>query len=295
MTKFSVSAGIALALVAGSALAADLPSRKGPPPAYVPPPPAFSWNGLYGGVNIGYGFSGGGNWQGAQTAGTFALPVVLPGAAAWSVPTNMNGVLGGGQIGYNYQFSPWLVVGVEADIQAADLNNNQTVAVPLGAPFALGTFGAGTNAMHVDWFGTVRGRLGLVMPSYPNLMLYGTGGFAYGGVNNLTSYSMATPFFPPAGAFVQGTSIYGDTSTGWTAGGGVEWSPMSFPAWSLKIEYLYTDLGTVTQDTLAVSNFNMNGAAFVTSRTSYDWHTVRAGLNWHFNPFASSAPVLAKY
>jgi len=293
MTKLPVAAGLALALVAGSAFAADLPSRK-EAPVYIPPAPMFSWTGLYGGVNIGYGFSAGGQWQGVQNAGTFALPAVLPGAAAWSAASNLNGVLGGGQVGYNYQFSPWLVLGFEADIQAADLNHNTSVVTPLGAPFAAGTFGLATNGAHVDWFGTARGRLGLVLPSWPNLMLFGTGGFAYGGVNNLSSYSMATPFFP-GGAVVQGSSIFGDTKTGWAAGGGVEWTPMSFPAWSLKIEYLYTDLGTVNQNTLSIANINMNGAAFSTSSTPYRWHTVRAGVNWHFNPFGSSAPVLAKY
>ena len=59
MNKFTAAASVALALVAGSAFAADLPSRK-EAPVYVPPPPSFSWNGLYGGINIGYGF---GDWQ----------------------------------------------------------------------------------------------------------------------------------------------------------------------------------------------------------------------------------------
>ena len=58
MNKFTAAVSVALALVAGSAFAADLPSRK-EAPVYVPPPPSFSWAGLYGGVNIGYGFGDG--------------------------------------------------------------------------------------------------------------------------------------------------------------------------------------------------------------------------------------------
>ena len=58
MNKFTAAASVALALVAGSAFAADLPSRK-EAPVYVPPPPSFSWTGLYGGINIGYGFGDG--------------------------------------------------------------------------------------------------------------------------------------------------------------------------------------------------------------------------------------------
>ncbi len=66
MAKASYLAGVSLALIAGSALAADLPSRKAPPPAFVPPPPAFTWTGLYGGVNIGYGFGAGGSVTGGE-------------------------------------------------------------------------------------------------------------------------------------------------------------------------------------------------------------------------------------
>lgn len=292
MTKLPVAAGLALALVAGTAIAADLPSRKEPPLLPPPPAPVFTWTGLYGGVNVGYGFNAGGDWRGYQSAGTFVLPGFLPGSAAWSQPTDLNGVLGGGQIGYNYQFSPWLTVGVEADIQAADLNHNTVAFAPLGAPFAPGTFGYATGGQHVDWFGTVRGRVGLSLPSWPNLMLFGSGGFAYGGVNDLYSYTMGTPFFP---GIVQGQGVYDNTKTGWAAGGGVEWSPMAFPTWSLKVEYLYTDLGSVNQDVLSIVNTGMNGAAFTSNTTPYRWHTVRAGVNWHFNPFGSTAPVLAKY
>ncbi|WP_442755283.1 outer membrane protein [Methylocystis sp. JAN1] len=294
MTKYSVAAGIALALVAGSALAADLPSRKGPPPAYVPPPPAFSWTGLYGGVNIGYGFDAGGNPE----AGSFAyLAPAVPGfAGTWSNPHNLNGVTGGGQVGYNYQFSPWLVLGVETDIQAADINTQQNFA-----GFGSNPLGPATNhvpvinsAQSVDWWGTVRGRIGLVMPSYPNLMVYGTGGFAYGQVNHTVSVN---DLFPALGASQIGRGTYFNTNTGWTVGGGAEWSPMSFPAWSLKVEYLYTNLGpTYVALPGALNAGAFLGANFIGAHVSpTQFHTVRAGLNWHFNPFAASAPVLAKY
>lgn len=281
MTKLPVAAGLALALAAGSALAADLPSRKAPP-AYIPPPPTFTWTGLYGGINIGYGFNAGGAGNGA-----FLDPFGLSGAT-WTANPNAAGVVGGGQIGYNYQFSPWLVIGAEADIQAADINAQQNYMMPSNWFGGIASLNA---TKYVDWFGTVRGRLGLVMPSYPNLMLYGTAGFAYGYVSNTISIAN----YPvPGTAFAQtGTSTSGNTNTGWTAGGGVEWSPLSFPAWSLKVEYLYTDLGTTNQNFFSV--FQNTGTNFIGHhQTNTRFHTVRAGLNWHFNPFAS-APVLAKY
>ena len=55
MNKFPAAAGLALALISGAALAADLPTHKAPP---VAAPSAYNWGGLYGGINVGYGFSG---------------------------------------------------------------------------------------------------------------------------------------------------------------------------------------------------------------------------------------------
>jgi outer membrane immunogenic protein len=295
MTKLPVAAGLALALVAGTAIAADLPSRKEPPLLPPPPAPVFTWTGLYGGVNVGYGFNAGGSWRGVQTGGSFVAPVLGPAVGGWYQPTDLNGVLGGGQIGYNYQFSPWLTVGVEADIQAADLNHNTWGWTPLsgGAP---GDFGYATGGQHVDWFGTVRGRVGLTMPSWPNLMVFGSGGFAYGGVNDLFSYSAGSPL---TAQLVQGQGVYDSTKTGWAAGGGVEYTPMAFPSWSLKLEYLYTDLGTVSQNVFGLVNTGPAGVGpgvfAATNEAAYRWHTVRAGVNWHFNPFGSTAPILAKY
>ncbi len=81
MNKFTAAASVALALVAGSAFAADLPSRK-EAPVYVPPPPSFSWNGLYGGMNIGYGFGAGGQEWGGLGYITPGVVGRQPGIAA---------------------------------------------------------------------------------------------------------------------------------------------------------------------------------------------------------------------
>jgi outer membrane immunogenic protein len=299
MAKFPVAAGIALALVAGSALAADLPSRKGPPPVYVPPPPAFSWTGLYGGVNIGYGFGNGDLMQGGQIAAqNIAGPFFDGPIGLWNVPVNLNGVLGGGQIGYNYQFNPWLVLGFEADIQAADLRARQNIASAYLSPFwGVPSSGFATANQYVDWFGTARGRVGFTFPSYPNLLIFGTGGLAYGSVEYAHVYTRIDNVPPAWGS--QAAATHSDTRVGWTAGGGVEWTPLAFPAWSLKVEYLYTDLGTVGQTGLGAASFGLGAPASLlnvsTNTVAFRWHTVRAGLNWHFNPFGAPAPVLAKY
>ncbi len=218
---------LATVLATGSAHAADLPSRKAPV-AYVPPP-AFSWTGLYGGLNAGYGFG---------------------------QRSDFNGFVGGGQVGFNYQLTPLLVAGLETDFQGADISTRN-------GGFNVGFFGA--RPTKVEWFGTVRGRAGIALFN-SQLFVYGGGGFAYGRVKQ-------------AGLFNE----YSNTQTGWTAGGGVEWAPAAFPRWSAKVEYLYTSLR------------NNSGSAFFGGNLGDTrFHTVRAGVNYHFNLFAP-APILARF
>jgi outer membrane immunogenic protein len=268
MKKLALATGFALALTAGSALAADLPSRKGPP-VYVPPAPVLSWTGIYGGVNIGYGFaSNGGNIAGGDTAS----------AIAWGYPSpGVDGVLGGAQIGYNYQFYNSFLVGLEADIQGGDLGGGSSV----------GAFGAVNRGVlstreRIEWFGTVRGRLGYLVT--PTILLYGTGGFAYADGSTRVSLLTSNGF--------TGQGAESGSRTGWTAGGGLEW--MFLPNWSAKVEYLYTDISS--DRGLVGPEFTgaVFGNAFSQTATNPRFHTVRAGLNWHFNPFAA-APIVAKY
>ena len=97
--------------------------------------------------------------------------------------SNLNGVVGGGQVGYNWQFSPWLVFGVEADIQASDVHDTVNSAAAVAGRLRPASPVRRRSTKSVDWYGTVRGRVG-VAPFMPNLLIYGTGGFAYGGVNH---------------------------------------------------------------------------------------------------------------
>ena len=244
----------ALALTGGSALAADLPSRKDAP-VYVPPPPAFSWTGFYVGANLGGGWLDRYNADGWVSAwnGFGWTPAFVQNANSGSG----GGVVGGGQIGYNYQLTPMFVVGLETDFQGTSVSGGG------------GAWGGPTRA--VDWFGNVRGRIGLSYFS-PTLLFYGTGGFAYGDIR-LNSGGL-------------GTLV--STGTGWTAGGGVEWAFM--PNWSAKAEYLYTNIG-------ADFGNNNNPAPFAAAgqwEHRVHMNTVRAGVNYHFN-FGASAPVLAGF
>ncbi len=296
MKKLALSVA-ALALTAGSALAADLPSRKGPPMLPPPPPPPM-WTGFYVGLNAG------GNWSNSNAVNTgavglFAAPTwgtELAASAALASgqnSTSNSAFIGGGQIGYNYQFYNNFLVGIEADIQGLAGSNSSSVRsgalVPVGFP-AETVVSSVSASRSIGYIGTVRGRLGWLFT--PTLLLYGTGGLAYGGVSANTAIFQANlPFNPP---FAAGGS-FSNTQAGWTAGGGVEW--MFLPNWSAKAEYLYYDLGRVNYGA-GVLAFNPPAgllyANAVASSTHFSGNIVRAGVNYHFN-WGTPAPVVAKY
>ncbi|NUJ79137.1 porin family protein [Methylocystis sp. FS] len=303
--KKALSVAALVVALTGSALAADLPSYKAPPPPPLPPPPL--WTGFYVGLNAG------GTWSSSNTVRLTNGPIVLDpagglvaigpataaalGASGVFTTSNNGGFIGGGQIGYNWQFYNSFVAGIEADIQgiaSTRSSNTYFTAVPVTA----GGFVAGFNAFqginvskNLDYIGTVRGRLGWLFT--PTLLVYGTGGLAYGGVqSNISVVGAAIPSpIPFTGWF--GASSFADTRVGWTAGGGLEW--MFWPNWSAKVEYLYYDLGTVSTSFVSVSN-SPAGAAFANisqSSARFNGNIVRAGVNYHFN--WGAAPIVAKY
>ncbi len=155
-----------------------------------------------------------------------------------------------------------------------------------------------TASNAVNWLGTLRGRIGIAV--VPNVLLYGTGGLAYGGVSSSTSISEA--FAGPAATGITGTfpalGNFSQTRAGWTAGAGGEW--MFSGNWSAKFEYLHYDLGSASYGT-TVSNFATAGAIVPagtlvytlgqTSTASFRGDIVRVGLNYKFG----GAPLVAKY
>ncbi|HEX2654632.1 MAG TPA: outer membrane protein [Xanthobacteraceae bacterium] len=253
-------ASLLVAFGSGSAFAADMAARM-PVKAAPMIAPVSSWQGFYVGGNIGYGWGNGraSNSSLTQGAVTFLDPSTLN--------TDPDGVIGGGQIGYNWQMGS-LVTGLEVDIQGSGIKGSNTKA-----PFTAGgvpTVGSSLSFNErISWFGTVRGRLGFT--ATPSLLLYATGGLAYGEVKD-----SANVHFAASGDFPASVS---KTKAGWTAGAGGEW--MFAPNWSAKIEYLYVDLGnqSASVSTAAVIGF---GATPI----NYDWknqdHIVRAGVNYHF-------------
>ncbi len=257
------SAGV-LAL-AGTALAAD--------------PPIFTWTGFYVGINAGGTFA---NRVNTTTGNVFGNPAlgngVVYGVGSAELATfglsSSTGFIGGGQIGYNYQIANSFVAGIEADFQGvADSTRTRFSRVKIaGGPTE---FLEQTAVLRgLSYLGTVRGRLGFLFT--PTLLVYGTGGLAYGGGSStsITQFITAAPAVPnPYSSFVSSSG----PRAGWTAGAGGEW--LFTPHWSVKAEYLYYDIRGYGLSPL--ENFNTAGTLFTsnTPRASFRGNIVRVGLN----------------
>jgi outer membrane immunogenic protein len=208
------------------ASAADMPGKA---PRYAPAPSAvYSWTGFYIGGNVGY------SWGKADTdfnAAPVTVTVVnnapisavdIPGLIG-SRSVRPEGVIGGGQIGYNWQFAPNWVTGVEADIQGSAQKASNSFTDPFsfnvrgGAGSSLVEGAAVTDyEAKVLWFGTVRGRVGY---AWDRVLLYATGWLAYGEVKLAGTRTVSgTVFTLP---FTSTTLIgHSQVNTGWTVGAG---------------------------------------------------------------------------
>lgn len=254
------------AMSACAAYAADLPRRL-PPPVFTAPAPVFSWMGFYAGVNAGYVVDN--NDRVLTTGNTPAnAAALLAGNRPTFFRADSDGFTGGGQVGYNYQFgASRFVAGLEADAAYTDLDRTRTFVGPTGL--------ASQYRSSLDYLGTVRGRVGY---AFDRLLVYGTGGLAYGG----TSYR--ANFFGPTGALALAGGR-DDTDIGYAVGGGVEYAlpPTSFlnvvgsSAVTIKAEYLFYDLGRTT---IRVGGTGVTGP--YSARFGANGDLVRIGLNYKF-------------
>ena len=285
------------ALVVGTvaASAADLPRRMAPPPVFQPVP-VFTWTGFYAGFNAGYGFGTNDNRNAPTVIGVNEASLLVPagttGVVAFNNSRTNEGFVGGGQIGYNYQFTPGsgFVVGVEADAQYADFgrdrNRSRIITSDGVNAFAARQVFNPAGIAGLDYFGTVRGRLGY---AFDRTLGYGTGGVADGG----------------GGGRDFGTGVSSDDfQTGWAAGGGVEYalptdSFLNFfrsSAVTLKVEGLYVNLdkGSVRNGAFAVDNAGRTvtvtspGVQLVSGGQQVretEFAVVRAGINYKFGSY----------
>jgi outer membrane immunogenic protein len=244
-TAAAVAALLALSMAANAADVGARPPVYAPPPAYVPPP-LFSWTGFYIGGNIG------GAWgRGDVTDSLFGLN--------FGNASNNGVFIGGGQLGFNYQFSNF-VLGVEWDFDWAGNNNNtgNGVLIP-----GVGTIQATSNN---GWITTLAARFGVTNGPW---LFYGKAGGGWVGNNNFTITNVTT-----------GTSITtsnNDTNSGWLVGAGIEWA--FAPNWSAKIEYDFLGLNSRTF-TVPDGGF-FAGDTFTTSNPNVQM--VKVGINYLFN------------
>ena len=260
-------------VASGSAFAADLnkPVYKAPPPAPVPAP-VYNWTGWYVGGNFG------GGWAHSNASaidnGTldgFPFPVEFASSSI-----SASGILGGGQLGFNYEFVPHWVAGVEADIDWAHITGSGSTC-----EFAAGMVTSCSNAAYkIDDFGTVRGRLGY---AFGNVLLYGTGGFAWANHSNTITLTCQGPLCPGTTLpFATSTSSDSSTPEGWTAGGGVEW--LFLPNWTIRAEYLHLQFNSDSQNfsfTGTVAGLPLIASSQASLRTNVD--IVRVGVNYLFH------------
>lgn len=278
--KLTLAGAACMAVLAiSSAGAADLAPvyRKAPVMALAP-----TWTGFYIGGNVGYGWDKGSSGLSAFATDPVIAPALADVLAAGSYPSsfspNARGVIGGGQIGYNWQVSPQWLFGLETDLQASDIKGSVSQTL---FPALFDTTST-SFTKSIEWFGTVRGRVGFLVN--PQWLLYGTGGLAYGRTKTTFGTVDVTSGCIVGGTICAGGSL-SDVHVGWTAGAGVE--AMVAPNWSVKLEYLYVDLGKQTFD---IPSFTVP-VTFTTS-THFQEHIVRGGLNYHFN---WGGPVVARY
>lgn len=254
------------------ASAADLPRKA--PPAPLPPPP-FSWTGFYVGGNVGAIWTESEAERGSFIATTGALDFAgrIANGGFPDFDLHDSGVIAGGQLGYNWQFAPNWVVGLEADINYTGIDTTTTVGTPPTGGFIANTFSA---QQQLKWLGTVRGRLGY---AWDRWLLFATGGLAYGKVES----SLATIGVPQGGGLpptVANAVTSSEIRTGWTAGAGVEFAFAG--NWSAKAEYLYFDLGNenvfLNYSTLVIP------AGFTGINYNFDTkgHIARVGVNYRF-------------
>jgi outer membrane immunogenic protein len=257
----------AIALTGSAAFAADLPSRA-PPPVYLPPPPIFTWTGIYIGGQVGYAWGTGTNqFNGFD-------PFFGPFGAA--INSNLggtpNGVIGGGNVGYNYQVNQW-VFGLEGTVDGTSLSNTGVAVFPDGS-----TVSAHTTA---DIQGSIRGRLGV---AWDRALIYATGGVAFGGFNTDATLN---------GVGVGGVPFFASTSrsntrVGWTVGGGIQYAVTN--NWSIRAEYRFTDFGRITDGDFAgaPAGFFLNGGRRIQQ------NQVQVGFDYKFDLYAPP-PIVAKY
>jgi outer membrane immunogenic protein len=232
MKKLLLGTAMSLAMV-GGASAADL--------AVYNKAPVWSWTGCYVGGNVG------GGWSHADVSFTDGTPVAT---------LNGNGIVGGGQVGCDYQFAGGWVIGVAGEFEAANIKGSS------GPTLTAPTQQIDSN---IPWIATATARLGYAVT--PATLLYARGGAAW--MRDNADVAVITPFTIAATG--------SENRSGWTVGGGIEhkfWSNMSG-----FVEYNYLGFGTRNLTFTGVGAF---AGQTVTVAAKENIQEVLVGLNFRF-------------
>jgi outer membrane immunogenic protein len=229
--KSMLFATAALVALSASAFAADAVNVE-PVPAPLPVASTYNWSGAYVGAQAGYG------WGDSKFHDSVD-----------SNPFDIRGFIGGATVGYNYQFQPNWVVGAEADFSYSAIKGSfgpGNIGQPDGSGWGCSP---GACATDIHWYGTARARVGYAVN---NLLVYGTGGLAFGQVESQIENT--------SGWYVKHTNV------GWAAGAGVEYALDTH--WTTKLEYMHVDLGWTDEPEAIKANAKFDA--------------VRIGLNYKF-------------
>ncbi|HEY8261554.1 MAG TPA: outer membrane beta-barrel protein [Methylosinus sp.] len=309
--KLIGAAVLAIIAFAAPAVAADLGAVRPVVAPVPPPPPPPSWSGLYVGLNAGWA------WGATRDAETLGYSVYDWASGALGMPfgfsapyvtgvagLEQNGFVGGAQLGYNQVLGSRFLVGVETDFDGTTLRGS---GVSPGFASQVDEHGllhlqAGRADVRagLSWIGSLRGRIGYLFN--PALLLYGTGGLAYGGrFADLTTFGLhwhpQDRIGHPDNPVLPAWNSANAAQAGWIAGGGFEWSLA--PQWSVKSEALYYDLGDMRLSTFPSALINPAAPSSIavmnvaTTRLRYDGVITRLGLNYHFA--APMAAIVAGY
>ena len=198
------------------------------------------------------------------------------------------GILGG-QAGFNYEFPSHWLIGIEGDGDWAQISRSSSgCPIFTGGPFTGFTAGCATNNVTLNSFETVRGRLGYAFNTgssfSPSVLLYGTGGWAWGQLSGNSTTTCLGVFCPGASVpFTGGGASFNDTANGWTAGAGLE---IAFARhWTARFEFLHLQFNNVGTSFSTITAPPVLGTGTATTHISSNVNVdvVRIGVNYLFN------------
>jgi outer membrane immunogenic protein len=272
-------------------LTATTPFAAEPLPPPPPPVPVFTWTGFELGVQVGGGVA-----QSSVQLASFSEFLGVP--VDFHNSYSSSGPFGGLHVGYNYQLTGPVLVGLQAEYNFAGITGSTSNAF------------LNFERTDVQEFGSVDGRIGL---TFDRLLLYAIGGFAYGDIRGQINCGniLCGAFIPPnLVTGLPGVAVTRDFAAnryGWNVGGGIEYnlSGWGFSNWTVRAEYRYYDFGSLGFNDAGFGAFvfgthnvplfsNPFSIAIPNHRDRETMQTGRIGLTYHF-AWPPAAPVVAKY